>query len=399
MTAVKEETAFGVAVVEADPERRQGLACQLGEVGIAVFPSLHGLQSELVGSASAVVVLGPSCALRSELEQVEWLARSRPALGVVLVVEELSTTVLQQAMRAGVKDVLASPDRAQLAWAVARVADSLTLATASQLVLAPPSNEALGRVVSVFSAKGGSGTSVVAANLAVTLARRLPGTVALVDADLQFGDVAVMLESRLEHSIADAAAAGERLDAPLLQSLMVRHDPSGLLVLPAPIEPALAEKVGAEDVRRIIEVLRSFCDHIVVDTASRFDDVTLALFDQSDEIVMVSGMEVPGIKNLKLGVQTLRLLDTPASKLKLVLVRSNTKVQMELRDIERALALKADVVVPNDAVVPESLNKCVPVVIDAPRSAVSRAFEALADAFVPAAEPVKRRRAIFSWRG
>lgn len=395
-----ERTTFRVAVVEADPGRRQDLARQLGEAaGTASFPSLDSLRAGLSPAASVVVVLGPSCAVPSELEQVEWLARTCPDLGLVLVVDELSTTVLQLALRAGVKDVLGSPDRAQLTWAVERVADAFTAGSAPTLAPTTPSSEVVGTLTTVFSAKGGSGTSVAAANLAVTLARRSPGMVALVDADLQFGDVAVMLKTSLEHSIADAAAAGERLDAPLLQSLMVRHEPSGLMVLPAPIEPALAEKIGADDVRRIVSVLRTFCNHIVVDTASRFDDVGLALFEESDEIVLVSGMEVPGVKNLKLGVQTLRLLDTPTSKLKLVLVRSNARAQMELRDIERAVGLKAQVVLPNDSAVPDSLNNCVPVVIDAPRSTVAKALEGLADNLVPAPDAPKRRaRRIFARR-
>lgn len=400
VSAIEQQLTFGVAVVEAEAKRRQGMVRQLGEgVDGLSFPSLGALQAELTPGDPLVVVLGPSYNLPGELEQVEWLARTWPELGLILVVDELSTTVLQRAMRAGVKDVLATPDRAQLAWAVQRVADGLDVVAAPPLTLAPPLSDAPGKVTTVFSTKGGSGTSVVATNLAVTIARRSSGTVALVDADLQFGDVAVMLKTSLEHSIADAAAAGERLDASQLQSLMVRHESSGLMVLAAPIEPALAEKIGADDVRRIIEVLRTFCDHVVVDTASRFDDVVLALLDESDEIVLVSGMEVPGVKNLKLGVQTLRLLETPASKLKLVLVRSDTKVQMEVRDIERALTLKADVVVPHDTVVPVSLNKCVPVVVDAPRSSVARAIETLADAFVPSVAPTKRRHhALFHGR-
>jgi pilus assembly protein CpaE len=339
-----------------------------------------------------VVVLGPSYGNSAELERVEWLTRTWPDLGLILVVEELSTTILQLALRAGVKDVLARPDRAQLMWAVERVADTLQVAIAPTLVPAPLLSDTPGKVTTVFSAKGGSGTSVIATNLAVTLARRSSGTVALIDVDLQFGDVAVMLKVNLEHSIADAAAAGARLDPQLLQSLMVRHDVSGLMVLPAPTEPALAEKIAADDVRRIIEVLRSFCQHIVIDTPAHFDDVVLALLDESDEIVLVSAMEVPGVKNLKLAVQTLRQLDMPVTKLKLVLVRSNTKVQMEVRDIERALALKASVVIPNDPVVPVSLNKCVPVVIDAPRSSVAKAFETLTDVFLPAVEIGKRSR-------
>jgi pilus assembly protein CpaE len=258
--------------------------------------------------------------------------------------------------------------------------------------VAPPISDTPGKLTTVFSPKGGSGTSVIATNLAVALARRSSGVVALVDADLQFGDIAVMLKTKLEHTIVDAAAAGDRLDSLLLQSLMFRHEPSGLMVLPAPIEPALAEKVGVDDVRRIIEVLRSFCDHVVVDTPSSLNDLVLTLVDESDDIVLVSAMEVPSVKNMKLGVQTLRLLETPTSKFKLVLVRPHVKVQMEVGDVERALALEASVIVPNDAAVPVSLNKCVPVVLDAPRSPVSKSIEALADLFLPAANKTRRRR-------
>ncbi len=393
MSGVQQQMASGVALVETDAKCLHELARQLGEsVEATCFASLEALRLELAPGAPVVVVLGPSYGVSAELERVEWLARTCPELGLILVVEELSTTVLQHAMRAGVKDVLARPDRAQLMWAVQRVADKLQVAIAPSLDDAPHVSDTPGKVTTVFSAKGGSGTSVVAANLAVTLARRSSGTVALVDADLQFGDVAVMLKANLEHSIVDAAAAGGRLDPQLLQSLMVRHEASGLMVLPAPTEPALAEKIGTDDVRRIIEVLRTFCDHIVVDTPARFDDIVLTLLDSSDDIVLVSGMEVPGVKNLKLAVQTLRQLDTPVSKLSLVLVQSNTKVQMDVRDIERALGLKAKVVVPNDTVVPVSLNKCVPVVIDAPRSPVTRSIEALADAYLPAPDQGKRQR-------
>lgn len=386
---------FGVAVVEADDERLQVLVSQLGGgLDTASFPSLSALQLELAAGVPVVVVLGPSCGLPVVLEQVEWLTRTWPDLGLVLVVDELSTSVLQHALRAGVKDVLANPDRAQLTWAVERVADSIQVTAAPALTLAPLLSDTPGRVTTVFSTKGGSGTSVIATNLAATLAQRSSGTVALVDADLQFGDVAVMLKTSLAHSIADAAAAGERLDPPLLQSLMARHAPSGLMVLPAPIEPALAEKITTDDLRRIVEVLRTFCDHVVIDTSSHLDDVVLTLLDQSDDVLLVSGMEVPGIKNLKLGVQTLRQLDMAMSKFRLVLVHANTKVQMDVRDIERALTLKAAVVIPHDTVVPASLNRCVPVVIDVPRSAVARSIETLADVLSPAADagPSQHRR-------
>lgn len=393
MSAVEEQQVqLGVAVVESDVDTRQELASSLGgQRGIASFGSLAALQDALEFDASIVVVLGPSCSRPEQLVRVEWLTRMWPGLGLILVVDTLTTGLLQQAMRAGVKDVLAGPEPTQLNWAVERVVEGMSAATGRPVTLAPAISDTPGKLTTVFSTKGGSGTSVVAANLAVALARRSSGMVALVDADLQFGDIAVMLKTKLEHTIVDAAAAGDRLDSPLLQSLMVRHEPSGLMVLPAPIEPALAEKVSVDDVRRIIEVLRTFCDYVVVDTPSCFNELVLSLLDESDDIVLVSAMEVPSVKNMKLGVQTLRMLETPSSKFKLVLVRPHVKVQMEVGDVERALSLGADVVVPNDAAVPVSLNRCVPVVVDAPRSPAAKSIEALADLFVPAATSTRRR--------
>ena len=113
-----------------------------------------------------------------------------------------------------------------------------------------------GRVLAVFSTKGGAGKSVIAVNVAVALAERSEKPVCLVDADLQFGDIAVMLKLAPEHTIVDTVSMLESLDANLLDSLLVTHTASGLRVLPAPLEPAFADQIGAEEVVRIVEELR-----------------------------------------------------------------------------------------------------------------------------------------------
>ena len=100
----------------------------------------------------------------------------------------------------------------------------------------------------------------------------------------------------------------DRLDAQLLQSLLTRHEASGLFVLSAPLEPSFAERVTGDDILRIIEMLRSFCSYVVVDTPAQFNDVVLALIEHSDDVVLVAGMDIPNIKNVKLGLQTLRML-------------------------------------------------------------------------------------------
>jgi pilus assembly protein CpaE len=190
-----------------------------------------------------------------------------------------------------------------------------------------------------------------------------------------------MLQLTPQHTIVDAVASIHRLDAQLLQSLLVRHEPSGVLVLPAPVEPAFADQVSGADMVKIVNILQTFCSHIVIDTPAHFNDVVLGLLEESDDILLISGMDIPNIKNVKLGLQTLRLLNIPVSKLKLVLNRANSKVKLDVGEVERTLAIKADSLVPSDILVPQSVNKGVPAVLDAPKSSVARSMEQLADLF------------------
>jgi pilus assembly protein CpaE len=239
----------------------------------------------------------------------------------------------------------------------------------------------IGRMITVFSTKGGAGKSVVASNLAVALARKADGPVVLVDADLQFGDVAVMLKLTPQHTIVEAVSAIDRLDPQLLQSLLIRHEPSGVLVLPAPLEPAFADQVSASDMNKIVSILKTFCAYVVIDTPAHFNEVVLGLLEDSDDIVLIAGMDIPNIKNVKLGLQTLRLLNIPVSKLKLILNRANSKAKLDVGEVERTLGIKADALIPSDVAVPQSVNKGVPVLIDSPKAGVARSFEQLAELF------------------
>ena len=376
-----------VAVIDADQAVRSRLAMQLGDLAVPL-ESIEALASRLTG-IPLVAVLGPSCAGPSGLQAAEHLIADHPEVGAILIAPELSTELFRQALRAGIKDVLPSPaDTAQLSDSVSRVVEGLvsrggTTATAE--------GGEVGSVVTVFSTKGGAGKSVIAANLAVVLARRSDRPVVLVDADLQFGDVAVMLKLAPQHTIVDAVGSIDRLDPGLLQNLLVRHEPSGLLVLPAPLEPAFADQIAADDMVRIVEMLRGFAAFVVVDTPAYFNDVVLGLIEISDDVLLVAGMDIPNIKNVKIGLQTLRLLNTPMSKLRLILNRANSKVKLDVGEVERTLQVKADSLIPSDVVVPQSVNRGVPVVLDAPKSGVARSIEQLADLFLTATAKKGRR--------
>jgi pilus assembly protein CpaE len=384
-----------VAVVDADQAARSRLAMQLGQ-GATPFASVEDLISRLLGTP-VVVVLGPSYQDPMALQVVESLLAEHREVGAVLVTTELSTELLQQALRAGVRDVLAAPvDTGQLLETVGRVAESLspvapTLADSGSEVDLVPTDGELGRVVTVFSTKGGAGKSVIASNLAVILAQRSERPVVLIDADLQFGDIAVMLKLSPQHTIVDAVSALDRLDPSMMQNLLVEHPGSGLLVLPAPLEPAFADQIGAAEMVRIVEVLRTFCSHVVIDTPAYFNDVVLGLIELSDDVLLVAGMDIPNIKNVKIGLQTLRLLNTPMEKLRLVLNRANSKVKLDVSEVEKTLQVQADSLIPSDVVVPQSVNKGEPVVLSSPRSSVTKSLQQLADLFAPVGEKKKKR--------
>jgi pilus assembly protein CpaE len=376
-------------IVDADQAVRSRLAMQLGELALPVG-SLDALRERLTGSP-VVAVLGPSCASPEGLAEVERVIVDHPEVASVLIAAELSTEVFRQALRAGVKDVLAAPvDTSALAESVRRVGETVASYRRPEPTATQPLEGDLGKVLTVFSTKGGAGKSVIAANLAVILAKRTDKPVVLVDADLQFGDVAVMLKLAPQHTIVDAVASADRLDAGLLQNILVRHEPSGVYVLPAPLEPQFADQIAAAEMVQIIELLRTFAGYIVIDTPAHFNDVVLGLIEVSDDVLLIAGMDIPNIKNVKIGLQTLRLLNTPMSKLHLILNRANSKVKLDVSEVERTLQVKAECLIPSDIMVPQSVNKGTPVVLDNPKSGVARAIEQLADMFAPAA--ARRRK-------
>lgn len=373
-----------IAVVDSDQTVRNRLAMQLGEQA-AVFDSISALEAKLP-LRPVIVVFGPSCNDAKQLATLEKLLRARPDVGAILVAEELTTDLFQRAMRIGVRDVLSAPvETAQLTDGVRRVAAGISQAMASRSSVPATQLDASGdpgHVITVFSTKGGAGKSVVACNLAVALARKSDRPVVLIDADLQFGDCAVMLKLAPQRTVVDAVNMIDTLDASMLSDMLVTHEPSGLRVLPAPLEPAFADQITAEYMTTIVDLVRSMAAYVIIDTPAYFNDIVLTLIEMSDDVLLVAGMDVPNIKNVKIGLQTLRMLNTPMSKLHLVLNRANAKVKLDVNEVERTLQVRADVQVPSDVAVPQSVNKGVPVVLDAPKSGVARSLESLADMFI-----------------
>ncbi len=396
--AVEEITApaaIAVMIVEADNEVLVQLHAALSHIwDPQAFSTLDGLDGARVRPGRPLVlVLGPSQATEETLERVADLLRDTPGSGAVLVVDQPSAGVMRRAIRSGVGDAVAlaeidgelAPAVDELAYRLER---ELAAAAAANARDRPPAHRgpARGFVTSVFSPKGGVGKSVVAVNLATALAMRSGQPVAILDLDLQFGDIAVMLRLQPRHTFTDAVSAGDLLDETLLRSFLARHERSGVYVLGAPTSPSEADNVEPASMLRVLELLRTMFAHVIVDTPPRLSEVVLQAVAESDLATFLLSMDVPSVKNARLGLQAFELLQLPMDKVLMVLNRADSRVHLAQHDIEKALEVKVDVSIPSEAVVPQSVNQGSPVLVEHPRSRfVGQVFQ-LADLVMARAE-------------
>ena len=334
----------------------------MDKVGAARFPSASPL----------VLVLGESQADESVLDKVGSLLRARPGTGAVLVVAQPSADVLRSALRSGIDDAIETYDlERQLPLAVAelvqRLENELAAAAAEAARRRGAHRRQKGWVTTVFSPKGGVGKSVVSVNLATALAKRTGKPSVIFDLDLQFGDVAVMLRLNPVHTVVDAMSAGTLLDRSLLQTFLVHHEKSNVGPA-APTAPSEAEQVDPAGMLRVLGLLQEMFENVVIDSPPHLSDVVLQAVAESNTVVFVVALDVPSVKNARLGLQAFELLQFPTEKVMLVINRADSKVHLNLGDIERALEKKVDLALPSEAVVPRSVNQGVPAFLEYPKS-------------------------------
>jgi pilus assembly protein CpaE len=324
--------------------------------------------------AELLVILGPGTTAETALDFAARQRLARPALGVVLLREQLDVETMGLALRAGVRDVVNVGDAAAVRVACAR---SIEVSRELLGTVAPAQRAADGRVVTVFSAKGGCGKSTLATNLAVSLAENGHRRVCLVDLDLAFGDVGVMLQLTPERGIADAVNSRERIDTALVRALLTSYAP-GVEVLLAPIGPTEAERIGRDVVAQVLAVARTIADYVVVDTPAHFTEGVLAALDVTDVHVLVATPDVPALKNLRIALDMLDLLGLSKENRLVVLNRSDARVGLSGADVDRVLKTPTSAHVPSSRDVPISINRGVPIVLDKPSHPVSKAIRDLA---------------------
>ncbi len=362
-------------IVEVDPPSAEALQSAVGSAG-SVVPGLEQLRRHLEKHPGEyAVVLGPSVDLSAAVTLADTLRVSKPALGVVLVRRRIDTLVLAEALRAGMREVVEERDLTGLNEAVARVYALHTALTATDE--AGPADAAKGMLITVFSAKGGVGKTTISTNLAACFASAFKKSVCIVDLDLAFGDVSIVLQLFPVHTIADAVGMDRKLDPSAVESLLTEH-PSGLKVLAAPVQPEAKDRINGPMVANILGILKTMFDVVVVDTPPAFDEVVLQAFDESELLILIGTLDVPTLKSLKISAETLSLLNHPREQWRLVLNRADMKVGLTPAEVEKTLNLQIAASIPQSNDVPTSINHGRPIVLENPKHPVSQAVKKLA---------------------
>ncbi len=315
---------------------------------------------------------------------LESVARQNPDLSVMVLGQGSPNGFLKRAFEAGADDIVmlpATPE--QIHFEVSK------LMVRKQGAVNPVSGENA-RLVCILGPKGGTGKTLTSTNLSVSLAQR-GQSVALIDLDLQFGDVALCLGLPPEKTVYDLAQSAGALDWDKLQAFLATHS-SGVQTLIAPRRPDQASAVGAELLREIYAILRANFDWVVIDTPPGFTAEVITSIDNSTEIVMVGMLDSLSLKNTKLGLETLELMKYDPDHVYLLLNRAHSRVGISQSDVEAVLGRTPDIFIPSDREIPRTVNEGIPIVVARPQSEPAEAFGRLADFLlgetVPTGEPI-----------
>jgi pilus assembly protein CpaE len=379
---------FVTGACDGLPELREALE-RHGEVDFVGWSDgVRDSAATLTGGHLEVVLHGT----RSSTLPTDELAaiREHTQAPVILLASGESSQLLEDALDADVSDVLLLPQMTEnIVFAIRKASHSGRRAQGF--------HGRRGRIVTVFSPKGGTGKTVTATNLSSAFAKYEGKRTLLLDLDLQFGDAAIMLGLEPEKTIYDLVVAPGELDSEKLAGYTTRHG-SGLDILPAPVRPEDAELVTESKLARLLEVARESYDVIVVDTSPFFHGPMLATLDRTDELLLLCGLDVPTLKNVRLSLQTLELLAFPQNRIRLVLNRANSKVGMKPGEVEGALDVKVRFELPSDGKVPLAVNRGTPLVLADDKADFSRAVRAMAKGLQPA-EAAKAQKRRFFGRG
>lgn len=341
---------------------------------LVVVGDLAAARAAIGTDDDQVIVLGPQLELPDVVSFLESECGAHPALDVVVVRDALTLSDVRLAIRAGARDLLETADVAGLHDVCARLTERAGRRRGADDDAGTGSGR--GKVITVFSAKGGAGKTTVATNLAATLNNRGKTRVCLVDLDLEFGDVAITLRLEPRVTLTDALE-WDGFQPDLVPELLTAAGPRWDCLL-APVGPGRSDDLPAALTGQILVELASRYEYVVVDTAAAFTDHVLAALDVSDHQVLITAPELPSLKNLRLALDTLDLLGYRKDIRSLVVNRADVKSGLTAAELEGVTMVPLAAHLPSTADVSASINRGVPLVIEQPEHPFSWALRRLA---------------------
>jgi pilus assembly protein CpaE len=397
-----------VLIVDDIPETRDHLTKLLSfEEGIDVAGGA-GSGEEAIQMAMDmrpdVVVMDINMPGMDGVAAAEIISQRLPSSPIIMMSVHGEAEQLKRSITAGAREFLVKPFSAdEFSTSIRRVYErelsrrSLAAAAIPMVPNVPLDAADLGehQVIAVFSPKGGAGRTTIATNLALALQKETGGRVCLVDANLQFGDVGVLLNLNPKNrSMMDAVDGGEP-DADITNSVVIDHS-TGIRVLLAPPSPEGADLVTPTYLRTMIDHLRETHDFVVVDLPSALNDHSLGIMDAADQIVVLTALEITTIKNVRLFLEVADQLEYDRSKIRLVVNRSDSAQGIRIADVEASIRRSIDGTIVSDGrLAVLAVNRGVPFVVSHPDGALSRDITKLArtlagDAIAAKDKPNKR---------
>ncbi|HUK44716.1 MAG TPA: AAA family ATPase [Gaiellaceae bacterium] len=391
--SIKTFVVYDAGISQADVE---GALPRNGEVEIVGFVSgLDDAWVRLHETPNDVLLI--ACSGRSEpvLNLIDNAVAERPRRPVVVMTYGSPNGFTQQIFAAGADDVVMLPVTPN------EVLFTMQKALARKASTSEGGSFSRGSLICVLGPKGGTGKTLTSTSLAVALVE-YGKRVALVDLDLQFGDVGLTMGLTPEQTIFDLVRTGGSLDEEKLDGFLMTHA-TGLKVLIAPSRPDHAAVVSVDFLRDVYSTLRTMFDYIVVDTPPGFTPEVIATIDNASSVVMVGMLDALSLKNTKLGLETLDLMGFPADNVKLVLNRARSRVGISEDEVVAIMGREPDVFVPSDRDIPRAVNEGKPILISQPQSEASIAFRQLAAGYVsnsaqPSNGQVRGLRRLFAKR-
>ena len=325
------------------------------------------------------------------ISATEAILRNQPHVQVIILSVQGDQNYMRRAMLAGARDFLTKPPMAdELISAIHRAGEMAQNERAknAHVRVAPSVSGApvgggfsltQGKVVTVYSPKGGTGCTTIAVNLAISLHNEDTRTT-LVDGNFQFGDVAVFINEQGKNTIIDLAARVNELDPEIVEGVMIKHAASGVHVLAAPSRPEYAEKVSGDQFSQLIDYLRQMYAYVVIDTTPLLSDITLTAIDKSDVVVLVTTQDIPSIKNARLFLDLLQTMGVDRERIVFSMNRYDKRIGITPDRVGDNLKQPVKAIIPLDErVVVPAVNRGVPFILDNKTQPAARGILSLAE--------------------